>query len=1104
MLNDLLITEVVAILESPPADRLFSTLKSLLAAGADVNAHNASALCRAVEAANTRIADMLFSQHPNPASLAFALSYALIIADAMDRMTFTQKILQLGAPPPQVNRALIYALEAYPKDLSLVKTLSAKADSSDGEALYLAVKTANSLAVEILLRQPYTHPILNDALSQAMNLADKGNRQSICAALVKAGASGAILSDALLKAASDGDIELGSVLVGSGAHVDHQEGQAVVEASRAGSRDVLEMLLQNQATVNPATMERAFRAATEVSDPKKRHGILRVLLEKGVRGEAVDQQLVIAARDGEEGLALVRLLLEFGASTDYNSGEAVWTSTRNSFLHGLELMLGLIDLGKQQRKPSDRTMIRALKASWRLPGEERFQIMTWLFQAGLPATEAVHIALNKAVNEAEPSMKLIRLLLQNDASPLTNGCRTLSDAAEKLLAPALEMFLELDIPAIDLSWAFAQAFTPSNADAWLTEKGHGVAKLLLEKGAEGDGPPAALAVALDNCGTDRDGIARRFVDLLAGQQLDINFDRGLALQAAARLGEPDAIKRLLALKPTTDSISMAFPYIFDVERVEDEILELIRLFGDYSDGKERLDVMFAHPKSDPVIFRALSQHPRSTKIVEALLDAEYYYDQMTMARVMPEVEEDEQVSLLFWALLQPQKRISSRVIELLITRGAKIDFETKISKTTPLMLAIQAKRHDLVKLLIFEGADVELCDVTGNTPLTMATRVGGELGTKMMSNVLAANPSQNDGSLHNAARELNLPAMKILMENHHHPDFPSPLHGGRSALAEICLHAADSGELTAGKERDMEKAMAYLIKQGTNLSLHSDGKSVLLLAMESRDPVTTTRILLKVGMWERINDPSNNFSDGTYTYSPTMYLKRVLPPLDIHEQLLQLLKGNRAKDVYYANSGPQPDDHVGLAEHLQHEEALRKARQDRLATEAEDHQLSLTRTQEAAQIQDQIYTHRAQLEDARARRRHDSALEEMRSRAALEEEQFNAAVRRAREDRREALEHSATMAEADLTRVKLLGETEFEMEGRRHVQRLEGTREMNVLRLQDAEDLARLDKENDARARGRIQEQRRLVEAQTNLAGRFAQQGPQARQQIGYVTGELN
>jgi hypothetical protein len=169
----------------------------------------------------------------------------------------------------------------------------------------------------------------------------------------------------------------------------------------------------------------------------------------------------------------------------------------------------------------------------------------------------------------------------------------------------------------------------------------------------------------------------------------------------------------------------------------------------------------------------------------------------------------------------------------------------------------------------------------------------------MMSSILAADPSINDGSLHNAARDLNLRAMQVLVEYGHDVDFPSTLNGGRSALGEQCLNAAHAGPLTAAQEKQMEKAMVFLINNDTDLTIQSDAKSVLLLALNSADPIPTTRSLLKVGLWKHINKAYNHYTDGTYTFSATQYISRVLPcPEDTRPQLLDLLKSNRAIDVY--------------------------------------------------------------------------------------------------------------------------------------------------------------------------------------------------------------
>lgn len=1116
-LNSLLAFEVQSILRSPPQKRTLVVLRALLDLGVDVNTNKAAALRFAVAGADSKITDVLFAAKPNTNSLAAAVPAAFQIADQTERLTFIQKLLHAGAPAVEVNRALVHAIATYPDDTALINTLLARADTSDGEALMVAVRKVNVLMVEMIITRAKKHPAarLNDAFSAAINIDNKEHRRSICELLLRAGATGPTVSDALLAAAGTGDLSLGKMLLDYGGSVDHQEGQAVVEACRAGSSDVLKMLLSSKAAIKKETLERGFQAATEVGDLNHRAAVFQLLLDKGVCGEIVDAQLVSAARFGDDALELVRLLLRYGAQTDYNGGEAVYNATRCAFLPILQLMLGIIPVGGKQVKPSSQTMIRALKASSKLSGKPRYEVMNWLFAAGLPVCEEVHISLDKAVNEEEPNVELVKLLLQNGASPLANGCKALVDATQRLNFTVLDLFLQREIPRDDLSWAFLQTFSAADADKWFTEPGFQVAQRLLEKGAQGDGPASALIVAIDYMSTDKDDIARKFVDLLIEYNADVNQDQGAALIKAAKSANAHLMRQVLQQKPNSDSVSMAFPYVFDHEVPEDQALELISLFTDYSDGETRLDAMFTHPEAEPVVFKAISRYPRSTTIIETLLDAGYYHDQMTSARILEEIEEEEPVNLLLWCLLQPQKKVSTNIINMLIDRGARVNFEARVSKTTPLMLAIKERRHDIVKKLVFAGAEVDVADVTGNTPLTLATEIGGDLGTMMMQNILAAEPSQNDGSLHNAARELNVAAMQVLVDHGHEIDFPSPIHGGRTALGELCLHAADGGSLTAAQEKAMEKAMAYLLKQDTDLSLLSDGKSVLLLAMESHEPIVTTRALLKVGMWKHINRPFNHFTDNAYTYSPTQYVKRVLPQNGHSEQLLNLLKANRAQDIYYANDGPQPEGAIGLPEDIVRIERERKARLERIQLEAEDHSRNLSRTKEVADIQNQIFAQRAQLEDTRSRQQRNTEIDGIRERAQLEEELFNEAVRRQRAERAAAMEHQSSITQAAIERKRLVAETEFEAEGRRQLQQLEyekqsadareeHARQMTANRVDERAAIDRMDREHDSRIKNRIAQQKKLVDSQNQLANQLGTVGMPQRRQIGYISGELD
>ncbi|KAK0712198.1 hypothetical protein B0T21DRAFT_297726 [Apiosordaria backusii] len=1114
ILNAILVKEVQTLLKITPEKRQLAVISSLLAAGADVNSNKAAALSCAVKAADSAIVDLLFTANPTATSLAAALPQSLNILDPMDRLTFTQKLVVSGAPGAEANRALVYAINAHPNDLPLISLLATHADSSGGDALITAIKKENVEIVQLVLDKSstvYSQQVLQDAFVDALLVTSKIKRVAICKALLVKGVKGQTISDALLSAASDGDIELGRVLTDYGASADHRDGQAIVGACGAGSKDVVKMLLRGQGgQVGEQTLVKAFQAASQVADLKRREDVFRILLDKGVKGEAVDAQLVSAAKFGDDGEGLVRLLLEHGASVDYNAGEAIWNVTRGANMGSLKLMLGIDSDKEQQKKPNKVTLLRSLKASRKLSRDSRLQVVDWLFQAGMPPCEEVNIALNRVVKE-DPDLRLVGLLLKNGASPLSNGCETLTDAAQMLLVDVLQLLLAGDIPQKDVSWTFKQAFTPETSATWFSEKGFQVAKMLLAKGAEGESLTLALMTAIDAYDTEKDELARKFAGLLLQHKVDVSYEDGIVLQKAAQRADADLIRQVLQQNPDSRAVSLAFGYIFDhADLSEEDTLRLITLFTDYHDGEERLDVMFPPVGTEPVLFRALTKFPRSVRILETLLDAGYYHDQMTTLRVMDDIDEEEQVNLLFWAISQPQKRISSSVIELLVDRGAKVNFETKVSKTTPLMLAIRAKRQDVVKCLILAGAEVDVMDVTGNTPMTMATEMGGELGTSIMSNILAADPnaSQNDGSVHNAARELNLQALKVLVEFGHDVDFPSTLHGGRSALGELCLNAASGGSLSASQEKQMQKCMSYLIREaGSDLTIQCEGKSVLLLALESLDPIATTGALLKTGVWKYVNEPYNQFTDGTCTYSPSQYVQRVLPNTKTKPQLLELLKANRCKDVFYGNdpAQPQPEGALNLPPELLRAERERRAMETRIQKEREEHTAALSRQKEIADFHNQLFKTRAEIEDSRTRRMRQDELDFHKVRQQQADMAFAQELQRRKAEREANVEAEQRLTEAGLTRARLIKEAELEMEEKKQEKMIGYANQMSSVRIREREAIDRVDAASEARMTKRLQEHRRLVEGQNQLAGRL-QNGVdgQGRRLGGYITGELD
>ncbi|KAL2267029.1 hypothetical protein VTJ83DRAFT_4306 [Remersonia thermophila] len=1149
-LGQLLWKEVQILVTTPPTPSSPNTdtfnpssplgvLRALLAAGADVNAHNAAAFAYAVKAADGPIVDLFLtppaSSHTiSPASLAIAMPHALNIAGPVDRLDFTKRLISAGAPRQEATKALAYALTAHSHDVALIALLAGHAaerfTDGDGEVgrdvLLAAVKGGDVEVLGVVVRKArgrFKKPALTEAFIEATKLADRQSRVGICTILLAIGVDKNAVSDALVVAAKEGDLALGKILLEHGASVELADGQSIVEASGAGEAGVVAMLLAgSKSKISQGTLDKAFHAAGEVADLAKRATVFDLLLEKGVSADALDAQLVAAARFGKAGEPLVRLLLQFGASVDHDSGEAIWNATRGGALGSVKLMLGVENGTEghvQQKKPALTTLLRALKASRRLGRDERYQVISWLFEAGLPSCEEIAIALHRAVKE-EPDPRLVQLLLAHGASPLTNGCETLIDAAQGLQLEILTLLLATNVPEKDISWTFQQAFTPEAADAWLSERGFQVAKMLLDRGAQGEGLALALGAAIDFYGTEKDGLARRFVAALLNAGADVNGQDGLVVQMAAQKADSELIQQILARKPNSHSTSMAFPYIFDAGLAEAEVLVLMELFLECQEGEERLDVMFNHPRLEPVIFHAADTYPRSVSVLEALLNAGYYHDQVTKARVLDEIEEPEDVNLLMWMLLQPQKRVSSAVIELLVDRGANVNFETSVSMTTPMMVAIRQRRHDVARALLLAGAEVDVVDATGNTPMTLVAQVPGDQGISMMTSILAADPSPNDGSLHNAARDLNVRAMQVLIQHGYDPDFPSTLHGGRSALGELCLNAAGAEPISPAREKQMEKAMSFLIQAGSDLTIQCDGKSILLLALHSADPYTTTKALLKAGLWKHVNQSYHQFTDGKHTYSPTQYVARVLSCEDgsARERLLSLLKANRAIDVYYANDGPQPADAVNLPPELLRAERERRAREEYKARDEEEHRLALARTKQVAEVQNQLFLARAELEDARARRRIGDELAAARARHEADEAAFRAELRRRQEARTLDVEHEQRLTEAGLTRARLVAEAQLELDARRHEEeerwaskvarrREAEAQALSDLRLTERRAVERIEAAADERLAKRLEQQTKLVEEQAVLAAQIAasEMGSGAqRRQIGFVTGELD
>ncbi len=243
-------------------------------------------------------------------------------------------------------------------------------------------------------------------------------------------------------------------------------------------------------------------------------------------------------------------------------------------------------------------------------------------------------------------------------------------------------------------------------------------------------------------------------------------------------------------------------------------------------------------------------------------------------------------------------------------------------------------------------------DVFERSALFYASQVGD---LPSVNALLKAKFCVNDGSLHEASRELHSDVVATLIKSGHQPDFPSslPEHEGRTPLQEMCLKCDGTDDLLRVKE-----TIQHLINGKASPLLKSREKNALFLALDNLSPVPITRALLDRLMWQHINSQENVYiqthpsTRKKYYYSPTMYLKLGLSqgPTNHCEKLLQLLIDKRAMDRFYAEKWvEQPENAVGQPPDILDAEEKRQANEEKRLQRELDHQLALIYQRQTAE-----------------------------------------------------------------------------------------------------------------------------------------------------------
>jgi ankyrin repeat protein len=354
------------------------------------------------------------------------------------------------------------------------------------------------------------------------------------------------------------------------------------------------------------------------------------------------------------------------------------------------------------------------------------------------------------------------------------------------------------------------------------------------------------------------------VNRLLNHHADVNAANGVCFVSAAKRN-PALFATLLKFQPRFTAL---LPSLIGSGLEEEVLLGLIEAC--FSHGCTADDLDLSHPAS---LLLVIQKYPRSEAVVKKLL-AHGCNPEASLSGIVDSAVGEEAIPALLWALAQPQKRVSSSVVIALLQAGASPTRVAPVSEMAPLALAAREGRSDIVEALLKHGADASIRDKSDRSALFYAS----SSSVTSVVETLAPHALKNDGSLHEAARSLQLDAVGLLIKAAHDPNFPSRHHGGRNTLGELCLNVQITNSSQRARARQV---LRHLLDNGANPSFKArNERSAVILALDNAsDPLKIAETLLETEVWEHLNDEPHMFRDekGLW-YSPYSYVERIPSP----------------------------------------------------------------------------------------------------------------------------------------------------------------------------------------------------------------------------------
>lgn len=1038
-------------------------LKLLLHHGADVNHREGLPVEEALNQSSLDYLDTVCKTNAvNVKTFSRILSLALRqTALDLDRL---QILIRSGSSHRTVSsRAVISETsreQPRPDVVNLLLEYGASPNYEDGAAMYQATVSGHLQIVQILTDSgSVQHHALERSFKASRALEDLQVRHGFAKTLLGKAQGSNIGQDDALIAESKEPANIArtkhiDLLLRHSANINHNGGVCVIHAILNGDMALLSQLFEHNPDQN--TLSAAFKAARRKQcSVLERLQIYRPILDHGFHGQPISDALVEAVQETPSSETLVQLLLECGADVNTASGQALMNVCKT----------GQVELARIlcNQSPSQSTVEQAFQATREssMADDTRTAIFQCLQAAHDVSCEQISAALLEMVQRGSITDDLLNFVIDQGASlDYKEGQVMLKLIVKGDLKTINKLLTHLPASHQTLYAGFACGLALEQSQRLL------LTIELLEAGLQS----THLTPLLQRFVQEGD---LHLVQLVLRSGADVMVSDGQCFASVATLGDVELLRVLL---DGNVDILVALKAILTQVKSTRHVVKAL---------EECLDRL-AHapePHENEALFLAIEHFPRDDGPTRLMLEHGFIAWQPRHMALKGR-EESEPVTPLIWALYQPGSGVDNSVITALLQMGNDVapGYVSPELKTNALirMAKHSQHRHSVMKrLLELEAGDISAQNAKGRSALFYASRSGDQTMVRLL---VEAGAEPNDGSLHAAAKNAQPEVVRYLLSKDHDPAYPCHLHGGRTALAELCLHGEDTG---LNWELRATEVMKALVAEGTRLGERYEGKTVLHLALDNDSALPITKVLLKrPEVWKQINSEQFMFTDTDGTcYSPDMYAERLYEGArsGMRQTLVNLLRAKNCKSRLFSTRGKQISGSCGLPDFMEEAEQ-RRALLDRdqsdllrrqkeyfafeVETEKERNRLAIEhsnaqhsakllqdREREAYAIQAGDRAHLRELTQTRERAGEQLRLEDERHVAQQRQQQ-----ELARQQSRLAIEHINAQHQAQMRQDQAREAYQIESGTRQHMRELAQTRERGTeqRRIEDAQRQAAL------------------------------------------------